>query len=173
MTVGQRKRQDDAENGSSHERRFVCSDCVAKSLPSNHRRTALRSDRGSAIGKALGRYDSVRSRLPHPPVIPAHEAHQPALAGPHAGREYAARNNWAEGMFVVPLSCRKTRPCGGCDSRNTRRCLADSSTFATWTIESFVSALETEDAGVWVDELKNRYLTSESRRGLSPPTTEG
>jgi len=42
MTVGQRKRQDDAENGSSHERRFVCSDCVANLFPPTTGRTSTK-----------------------------------------------------------------------------------------------------------------------------------
>ena len=72
-------------------------------------------------------------------------------------------DNWAEGMFVVLYPAENSHAVAAI--QKYQACLADSSTFATWTIESFVSALETEDAGVWVDELKNRYLTSESRRG--------
>ena len=37
-------------------------------------------------------------------------------------------------------------------------CLADSSTFGAWTLESFVAALEAEGAGSWVGELRDRYL---------------
>jgi hypothetical protein len=68
-----------------------------------------------------------------------------------------------EGTFVVLYPAENSHAAAAI--QRYQACLADSSTFATWTLESFVSALETEDAGGWVDELKNRYLASESRRG--------
>jgi hypothetical protein len=37
-------------------------------------------------------------------------------------------------------------------------CLADSSTFTSWTLESFIAALKAEISSSWVDELKTRYL---------------
>jgi len=65
-------------------------------------------------------------------------------------------DGWAEGMFVVLYPSENSHAAAAI--QKYQACLADSSTFATWTIESFVSALETEDAGGLPGELKDRYL---------------
>jgi hypothetical protein len=72
-------------------------------------------------------------------------------------------DGWKEGMFVVLYPAANSHAAAAI--QRYQGCLADGSTFATWTIESFVAALEAENAGVWVDELKSRYLASELRRG--------
>jgi hypothetical protein len=65
-------------------------------------------------------------------------------------------DGWAEGMFVVLYPSENSHAAAAI--QKYQACLADSSTFATWTLESFASALETEDAGGLPGELKDRYL---------------
>jgi hypothetical protein len=76
-------------------------------------------------------------------------------------------DGWQEGMFVVLCPAENSNVSAAL--QKYQACLADSSTFATWPLESLVFALEAEDAGVWVDELKGRYLASESRRWAISP----
>lgn len=67
-------------------------------------------------------------------------------------------DGWKEGMFVVLYPAENTHAAAAI--RKYQACLADASTFASWTLESFVSALEAADAGSWVQELSGRYLAA-------------
>jgi hypothetical protein len=69
-------------------------------------------------------------------------------------------DGWKEGTFVVLYPAENTHAAAAI--RKYQACLADASTFGSWTLESFVSALEAEGAGRWVGELRDRYL------GLAP-----
>jgi hypothetical protein len=61
-----------------------------------------------------------------------------------------------EGTFVVLYPAANSHAAAAI--QRYQACLADSSTFATWTLESFVAALEAEGAGGLPGELKDRYL---------------
>jgi hypothetical protein len=61
-----------------------------------------------------------------------------------------------EGTFVVLYPAENTHAAAAI--RKYQTCLADSSTFGSWTLESFVEALEAEDTGSWVGEVRGRYL---------------
>jgi hypothetical protein len=65
-------------------------------------------------------------------------------------------DGWKEGMFVV-LYPAENAPASAAIQKY-QACLADSSTFGSWTLEAFISALEAEGAGGWVAELRDRYL---------------
>jgi hypothetical protein len=54
-------------------------------------------------------------------------------------------DGWKEGTFVVLYPSENSHAVAAI--QKYQACLADSSTFATWTLESFVSALEAEAAG--------------------------
>ena len=69
-------------------------------------------------------------------------------------------DGWKEGMFVVLYPAENAHAAAAI--RKYQACLADSSTFGSWTLESFVSALEAEDAGSWADDLGRRYLGAKS-----------
>jgi hypothetical protein len=64
-------------------------------------------------------------------------------------------DSWAEGMFVVLYPAENSHAAAAI--QKYQACLAGSSTFATWTLESFVLALEAGGAG-GVGELRDRYL---------------
>jgi len=64
-----------------------------------------------------------------------------------------------EGMFVVLYPAENARAAAAI--RKYQACLADTSTFGSWTLESFVEALDTENAGGWADEVRGRYLANE------------
>ena len=61
-----------------------------------------------------------------------------------------------EGTFVVLYPSENSHAAAAI--QKYQACLADSSTFATWTLESFVAALAAEGAGGLPGELKDRYL---------------
>jgi hypothetical protein len=65
-------------------------------------------------------------------------------------------DGWKEGMFVVLYPSENTHAAAAI--AKYQACLADPSTFGSWTIESFVVALEAEGAGAWTGELRGRYL---------------
>ena len=65
-------------------------------------------------------------------------------------------DGWKEGMFVVLYPAENTHAAAAI--RKYQACLADASTFGSWTLESFVSALKAEDTGDWVNDLECRYL---------------
>jgi hypothetical protein len=61
-----------------------------------------------------------------------------------------------EGTFVVLYPAENSHAAAAI--QKYQACLADSSTFAAWTLESFVAALAAEGAGGLPGELKDRYL---------------
>jgi hypothetical protein len=61
-----------------------------------------------------------------------------------------------EGTFVVLYPAENSHAAAAI--QRYQGCLADGSTFATWTIESFVASLEADGAGGLPGELKDRYL---------------
>jgi hypothetical protein len=65
-------------------------------------------------------------------------------------------DGWKAGMFVVLYPSENAHAATAI--ANYEACLADTSTFGAWTLESFVSALEAEGPGGWVAELRDRYL---------------
>lgn len=66
-------------------------------------------------------------------------------------------DDWREGMFVVLYPAESIHAAAAV--RKYQACLADSSTFGSWTLEAFVEALEAECAGNWLGELRSRYLS--------------
>ena len=64
-------------------------------------------------------------------------------------------DGWKETMFVVLYPAENIQAAAAI--QRYQACLADNSTFSSWTLESFVAALEAE-TGAWAGELRERYL---------------
>jgi hypothetical protein len=70
-------------------------------------------------------------------------------------------DGWKEGMFVVLYPEENIHAAAAI--RKYQACLADSSTFGSWTLESFVAAMEVEGAGGWAGKLSDRYWGAATR----------
>jgi hypothetical protein len=65
-------------------------------------------------------------------------------------------DGWKKGMFVVLYPAENTHAAAAI--RKYQACLADSTTFGSWTLESFIMSLEKESVVGWIGELKDRFL---------------
>lgn len=65
-------------------------------------------------------------------------------------------DGWKHGRFVVLYPADNVHAATAVEKY--RACLADTSTFDAWTLESFITALEAECPDGWTAELRARYL---------------
>ena len=68
-------------------------------------------------------------------------------------------NGFEEGFFVF-LHPEVNTHCSDAIARY-RECLTDTHTFASWTLESVVSAIKRSTDDDWIDLFKDRYLNFE------------
>lgn len=73
---------------------------------------------------------------------------------------------WHEGRFVVLYP--SENDCVDAAVKVYSSCLSDHTTFETWTLESFVDALEAECDASWVGQLRERYLGLRPQVPLRP-----
>jgi hypothetical protein len=65
-------------------------------------------------------------------------------------------DGWKHGTFVVLYPAENIHAAAAVEKY--RSCLAETSTFDTWTLEAFIAALEAETTASWATELRARYL---------------